>query len=88
MRTIWCLALVALPLSALQAHAATGTATVSRSGATCPAQHVGHSATGFVAGMAHARCTAAKNIARANLRGMVPAGCARYITSTRPCTPP
>ena len=87
MRVILCLMLL-LSFAVVSAHAATGVAKVSNSGANCPASNVGTSATGYVKGMTHANCTAAKNLARANLRAKVPKGCAAYITSTNRCTAP
>jgi hypothetical protein len=86
-RVMVCLMLV-LPFAVVSAHAATGRATVTGQGAQCPAQYVGRTATGFVNGMTHNNCTAAKNIARATLRARVPQGCAAYITSTARCAPP
>jgi hypothetical protein len=86
-RRMLCLVLV-LPFAVVSAHAATGRATVTGQGAQCPAQYVGRTATGFVAGMSHGNCTNAKNAARATLRAQVPQGCAGYITSTARCRPP
>ena len=62
-----------------------GRAVVSQSGKGCPSSEVGKSATGKAKGTTHADCTKAKNIARANLRAMVPQACYKYITSTAPC---
>ena len=87
MRVTLCLMLL-LPFAVVSAHAATGRASVTGQGAQCPAQYVGRTASGFVNGMTHANCTAAKNIARANLRAQVPQGCGAYITSGARCTPP
>jgi hypothetical protein len=86
-RVTLCLMLV-LPFAVVSAHAATGRASVTGQGAQCPAQYVGRTATGFVNGMTHNNCTAAKNIARTNLRARVPQGCGAYITSGARCTPP
>ena len=62
-----------------------GRAVASQSGKGCPSFEVGKSATGQAKHTTHADCTKAKNIARANLRALVPQACYKYITSTAPC---
>ena len=51
----------------------------------CPSGNVGKSATGQANGCEHADCTAAKNAARATLRGQVPSECHKYIQANSPC---
>lgn len=51
----------------------------------CPSEDRGRSATGRADGCEHDDCTAAKNAARATLRGQVDKECHKYITSTSPC---
>lgn len=63
-----------------------GTAIVSRHGGQCNANYMGVTATGQVVGTTHRHCTQAKNIAKVNLRGIVPAACHRYITAFRRCS--
>jgi len=63
-----------------------GTATVSdQATGQCTNNYIGVSATDFARGTSHNSCTAAKNGAKAILRGRVPNACHRYVTSTPPC---
>jgi len=82
-------ALVAAPLTAYaKDFTQIGTATVSNVNSkdnTCKPES-GKSATGTAtAKNLHEACTEAKNNARATLRGMIPAVCAKYISSNKPC---
>jgi hypothetical protein len=84
------ISLLVLPASTAHAKDYTqiGTATVSSVNSkdeTCKPVS-GQSATGTAtAKSVHQACTDAKNNARATLRGQIPAVCAKYITSTKPC---
>ena len=51
----------------------------------CPSGDRGKSATGQANGCTHADCTAAKNAAKATLRGQVHKECHKYIEATSPC---
>jgi|GEM_PF-5433530 len=65
-----------------------GTATVSDVNSKDEAckPESGKSATGTATGTnLHQACTDAKNNAKATLRGQIPAACAKYIKSTKPC---
>jgi hypothetical protein len=80
---------LAMPVTAAaKDYTQVGTATVSSVNSkddTCKPVS-GTSATGMAtAKNVHEACTAAKNNARATLRGMIPAACAKYISSTKPC---
>jgi len=63
-----------------------GTATIGNNNIQkkCP---VGTAATARSAGCKHDHCSAAKNQAKANLRGQVPTECHKYIHATDTCKP-
>jgi hypothetical protein len=52
---------------------------------TCPNGVVGMSATGQASGCNHDDCTAAKGVAKAALRLLVPKECHKYIQANSPC---